>query len=104
MNKTEFARSLKESQAGVDAKLTYKGAEDIVNLVFGHVEEVLPTLEKEDGVAELNITGYVKFTVKDVDAREARNPATGETVQVDATTQVRASVGAKLKASVKPQA
>lgn len=96
MNKTEFVRSLAEAKG-----ITIKSAGEQVDNVLSHIEEVLPTIEGEDGKAVLNLTGYIKFTVKDVEAREARNPQTGETVEVDATRQVRVSAGAKLKSSVK---
>lgn len=97
MNKTQFARTLAEANG-----ISYKKGAEVVDLFLGHLEAVLPAIEKdENGVGVLNLTGYVKFTVKDVEAREARNPATGETVQVDATTSVRASVGATLKSAVK---
>jgi DNA-binding protein HU-beta len=93
MNKTQFARTLAEAN-----EISYKEGAKIVDLFLDHIERVVPTLE--DGEA-LNLTGYVKFTVKDVAAREARNPATGETVNVDATRSVRASIGATLKSAVK---
>lgn len=97
MNKTEFVRSMAQAN-----DITIKQAGEEVDRVLGHIEAVLPTIEKgEDGKAVLNLTGYIKFTVKDVDAREARNPQTGETVEVDATRQVRLSAGSKLKSAVK---
>jgi DNA-binding protein HU-beta len=93
MNKTQFARTLAEAN-----EISYKEGAKIVDLFLGHLGTVIPTLKHEEA---LNLTGYVKFTVKDVEAREARNPATGETVEVDATRSVRASVGATLKSAVK---
>jgi nucleoid DNA-binding protein len=97
MNKTQFTRTLAEAKG-----ISYKQAGEEADRFLGHLEAVLPTLEKdENGVAVLNLTGYIKFTVKDVEARTARNPQNGEEVQVDATTQVRASVGATLKSAVK---
>lgn len=93
MNKTEFARTLAEVN-----NISYKKGAEVVDMFLSHLETVVPTLA--DGEA-LNLTGYVKFTVKDVPAHEARNPQTGETVQVADTRQVRASVGSTLKQAVK---
>lgn len=93
MNKTQFARTLAEANG-----ISYKKGAEVVDLFLGHLEKVVPALGHEEA---LNLTGYIKLTVKDVEAREARNPQTGEAVQVDATRSVRASVGATLKSAVK---
>lgn len=96
MNKTEFIRSMAEAK-----EITIKSATEQVDNVLSHLAEVLPQLELVDGKGSLNLTGYLKFTVKEVEAREARNPKSGETVQVDATRQVRVSAGTAIKRSVK---
>lgn len=93
MNKTQFARTLAEKNG-----ISYKAGAEVVDLFLGHLETVIPTLGHEES---LNLTGYMKFTVKDVEARTARNPQNGEEVQVDATRSVRASVGATIKSAVK---
>jgi nucleoid DNA-binding protein len=93
MNKTQFARTLAEVN-----KVSYKEGAKIVDMFLKHLETVIPTLAHGEA---LNLTGYVKFTAKDVPAHEARNPQNGEPVQVDATRQVRASVGATLKQAIK---
>lgn len=93
MNKTQFARTLAE-KGGISYK---QGAEE-VDRFLATLHEVVAGLG--DGEA-LNLTGSVKFTVKNVPARIARNPQTGDEVQVDATRSVRASIGATLKSAVK---
>jgi DNA-binding protein HU-beta len=93
MNKTQFARTLAEAN-----KISYKKGAEVVDLFLGHLEAVVPTLGHGEA---LNLTGYVKFTVKDVEARTARNPQNGEEVSVEATRSVRASIGATLKSAVK---
>ena len=39
---------------------------------------------------DVKLVGFVDFSVKDVEAHEARNPKTGEIVQVEAKTVVKA--------------
>jgi DNA-binding protein HU-beta len=58
----------------------------------------------EDGLAagqEIAITGFGKFSVAHRDAREGRNPATGERMYIAATKAPRFSAGAQLKEAVK---
>lgn len=50
--------------------------------------------------SEVQLPGFGKFVVVAKEAREGRNPKTGETVQIAAFNQVRFKTGAKLKASV----
>jgi nucleoid DNA-binding protein len=57
-----------------------------------------------DCVAEgddVNITGYLKVKIKEVQERMGRNPKTGEDVMIPTHNQVRVSVGQKLKQAVK---
>ena len=70
-------------------------AEEVVDTVFG---TIVKTLSKGDEVA---IAGVGKFTVKLRKAREARNPKTGETVKVPATTVPKFSAAKALKDAVK---
>lgn len=93
MTKDQFVRSMAEKEG-----IAIKEAREQVNRVFGHVVDVVPTLN--DG-EKLDITGVVSFKVKDVAARKVRNPKTGEEVQKGATRKVNASVKATLKNAVK---
>ncbi len=50
---------------------------------------------------DVNVTGYLKFSQVERQARTARNPRTGETVAVPASKAMKVQVGSKLKAAVK---
>jgi len=50
---------------------------------------------------DVNITGYLKVKIKEVQERMGRNPQTGENVVIPTHNQVRVSVGKKLKEAVK---
>ncbi|WP_395397005.1 HU family DNA-binding protein [Novosphingobium sp. BL-8A] len=54
-------------------------AKKVVEAVFGAIVEAAA-----DG-NEVNLPGFGKFKVKDSPAREGRNPATGETIQIAAS-------------------
>ena len=57
--------------------LTLRHVERIVNTVF---EEIIEALSRGDRV---ELRGFGAFSVKARDARQGRNPRTGETVAVD---------------------
>lgn len=66
------------------------------------VEAVLDTIEgtlKRGG--EVVFSGFGKFHTAERSAREGRNPATGATIQIAASTVPRFSAGAALKKAVK---
>lgn len=66
------------------------------------VEAVLDTIEgtlKRGG--EVVFSGFGKFHVAQRNARQGRNPATGETIQIAASQVPRFSAGAALKKAVK---
>lgn len=46
---------------------------------------------------EVSINGFGKFKVKDSPAREGRNPATGETIQIAASKSAKFSASKTLK-------
>lgn len=46
---------------------------------------------------EVSLSGFGKFKVNDRPAREGRNPATGETIQIAASKQVKFSASKTLK-------
>jgi len=50
---------------------------------------------------EVSITGWLKAEKAPTSARVARNPRTGEEIQVPAGTRTKISVGSKLKAAGK---
>jgi len=52
---------------------------------------------------DVNFSGFGKFSVSQRGARQGRNPATGETIQIAATVVPKFSAGAGLKKAVKGQ-
>ena len=91
MNKSEFVTALAER-----ANLTKSDADEVVKAFVDVVTDELST-----GDGEVTIPGFVSFKRVDRSAREGRNPATGEKIDVPATKAVKVSAGSKLKAAVK---
>lgn len=50
---------------------------------------------------EINLTGYLKISTVQRPARMGRNPQTGESVSIPASTGVKAQPGARLKAAAR---
>ncbi|TRO83897.1 integration host factor subunit beta [Trichloromonas acetexigens] len=71
MNKSELVESLANKK-----NLTYKKAEEIVNLIFDSMTQALV----EGG--RIEIRGFGSFVVKDYKSYMGRNPKTGEVIQV----------------------
>jgi integration host factor subunit beta len=71
MNKSELVEALANENG-----LTYKRAEEIVNLVFDSMAETL-----SDG-GRIEIRGFGSFVVKDYRSYMGRNPKTGEVIKV----------------------
>ena len=95
MNKSQLAEKIYEMhvQKGMDA--SKKHAEEVVDFVF---DTITQALKKGDEVA---ISGFGTFVVKNRKARTARNPRTGETVQVAASKAPKFRAGKGLKDAVK---
>lgn len=74
---------------------TKKGSEEAVDTVF---DTIVRSLSKGDEVA---ISGFGTFLTKKRQARTARNPRTGATVQVPATQVPKFRAGKGLKEAVK---
>jgi integration host factor subunit beta len=72
MTKSELVDKLAEMKAS----LTRKESESIVNLIFDSMGDALRSGEK------VEIRGFGSFTVRERDAREARNPKSGEIVSI----------------------
>ena len=62
-------------EAGVDKSAAKKAVE----AVFAGIVEAAKSGE------EINLSGFGKFKVKDSPARQGRNPATGETIEIAAS-------------------
>lgn len=57
-------------------------------------EVVVSALERKEAV---ELKGFVSFETKEVEARTAKNPQTGEDVQVEAHTKASASIAKSLR-------
>ncbi len=90
MNKSELI-----SVAAEKAELTKKDTEKVLNAVFESIGEALAKGEK------VQVIGFGTFDARDRKAREGRNPATGETIQIPAVKVPVFKAGKALKDSVK---
>ena len=89
MNKQELAQKV----AG-DTGLSQNQAKDIVDTVFKTIADELA------GGGEVAVSGFGKFSVSERSAREGRNPATGETIQIAASKAARFSAASGLKTAL----
>ena len=89
MNKTELIATVAEK-----AELSKKDAEKAVNAVF---EGITESLKAGDKVA---LVGFGTFDVKDRAERMAKNPRTGDVVEVPATRVPGFKAGKGLKDAV----
>jgi integration host factor subunit beta len=71
MNKSELVEALANENG-----LTYKKAEEIVNLIFDSMAETLSS------GGRIEIRGFGSFVVKDYKSYMGRNPKTGEIIKV----------------------
>ena len=90
MNKADLVEAVFNKIGG-----TKKAAEEAVETVF---ETITKTLSKGDEVA---VSGFGTFLSKKRQARQARNPRTGETVHVAAMQVPKFRAGKGLKEAVK---
>jgi DNA-binding protein HU-beta len=86
MTKTELAQ-----QVAAPAGLTGEQATSAVDAVFDTIAGELAAGR------DVAIAGFGKFSVSDRAAREGRNPATGETIQIAASRSAKFSAAAALK-------
>lgn len=90
MNKKELIAFIAEQ-----ADVTQKVAEATLKATFDGITQAMV---EEGGI---QIPGFGSFTAKERAAREGRNPRTGETMQIPATTVPAFKAGTQLKESVK---
>ncbi|MGI6096772.1 MAG: HU family DNA-binding protein [Dethiobacteria bacterium] len=90
MNKSELISSVAEKTG-----LTKKDTEKVVNAVFESINESLSRGDK------VQLIGFGTFDVRQRGAREGRNPATGEPIQIQAARVPVFKPGKALKESVK---
>ena len=89
MNKVELASAVAEKVGS-----SKKQSTEVVDVILNVIKD-----ELVDG-GEIAITGFGKFSVVDRDARVARNPLTGEDIQVPAKKAVKFKASSTLKAEV----
>ena len=89
MNKSELVDAL----AG-EKNLTYKKAEEIVNIIFDSMASTLSS------GGRIEIRGFGSFVVKDYKAYMGRNPKTGEVIKVNPKKLPFFKVGKELREKV----
>ena len=89
MNNSDLADHLAGATGATKAD-----ASKAVDLVFAAIADAAAKGE------EVSLNGFGKFKVKDVLAREGRNPATGETIKIAAAKTVKFSAGKAFKDAV----
>jgi DNA-binding protein HU-beta len=89
MTKSEFV-----DQVADRAGLSKKDAGDAVEAFLETVEDALKR------GSEVSFSGFGKFSVSERSAREGRNPATGEKIQISASKVPKFTAGAALKKAV----
>ncbi|MBI2023612.1 HU family DNA-binding protein [Candidatus Giovannonibacteria bacterium] len=95
MNKAQLAEKVYDLHVKKGVDVSKKHADEVVDFVFDCITDAL---KKGD---EVSIAGFGGFVVKQRKARTARNPRTGEMVQVPATKVPRFKAGKALKDAVK---
>ncbi len=90
MTKSELVEIISES----NNVLTRKESELVVNIVFDSIADALKSGEK------VEIRGFGSFTVREREAREARNPKSGELVTIPAKRTPFFKTGKDLKERV----
>ena len=90
MTKQEFV-----DQVADRAGLSKKDAAGAVDAFLDTVEDALKR------GSEVSFSGFGKFSVSDRAAREGRNPATGEKIQIAASRVPKFTAGAGLKKAIK---
>jgi integration host factor subunit beta len=89
MNKSELIEALAKEK-----DLPLRKAEEVVNTVFGEMENALINEER------VEIRGLGSFKVKDYDGYKGRNPKTGEIINVGQKKLPFFKVGKELKERV----
>ena len=90
MNKTELIRQISEN-----ASMTKADAGAALDAIIKAITDTLASGE------DVSLIGFGTFTVKERAAREGRNPATGETIQIPASKVPAFKAGKALKDAVK---
>ncbi len=89
MNKGDFIKFISENN-----NCTQGMAEKVINMF---TSSVIDAISKGN---EISLIGFGSFSVQKVEAREGRNPRTGNTLKIAAYNQPKFKVGQKLKDAV----
>jgi integration host factor subunit beta len=89
MNKSQLIEALAKAEG-----LTIKKAENIINIMFGAIEDALARGDR------VEIRDFGSFKVKEYDGYQGRNPKTGEIISVEKKKLPFFKVGKELKESV----
>ena len=92
MTKSEFV-----DQVADRANLSKKDAGDAVDAMLETIEGALKR------GSEVTFSGFGKFSVSQRSAREGRNPATGEKIQIKASKAAKFSAASGLKSTLNPE-
>jgi len=95
MNKAQLAEKVYEMHAQKGVDVSKKHADEVVDFVFDTITAMLKKGE------EVSIAGFGVFSIRRSAARTARNPRTGEMVQVAASNKPKFRAGKALKEAVK---
>ncbi|MDE0206242.1 MAG: HU family DNA-binding protein [Candidatus Tectomicrobia bacterium] len=88
MQKRDFVKAV---VSGSETDLTVKDVEKVVEAVFREMGRTL------SGRGRFAWAGFGTFTVRDLAARQGRNPQTGEAMRVEATRRVAFRAAPALK-------
>ena len=86
MNKTDLINVVM-----AETNLSEKDVKAVINATFSAVSNALKEGDK------VQLLGFGTFDVKEVDAREGRNPKTGESISIDAHKKVSFTTAQSLK-------
>lgn len=89
MNKKVFADYISEKHS-----CTRKEARHVIDMFTSSVTSVLAEGK------EISLIGFGNFSVSKIEARDGRNPRTGEPLKIPAYNQVKFKVGKKMKNAV----
>ena len=89
MNKTEFVKHIAQQH-----NCSQVEADKIINMF---TSSVIDALSKGN---EISLIGFGSFSVQKVEAREGRNPRTGDALKIAAYNKTKFKVGQKLKDAV----
>ena len=89
MNKTEFVKHIAQQHSCSQVE-----ADKIINMFTSSVIDAMGQGK------EISLIGFGSFSVQRVEAREGRNPRTGDALKIAAYNQPKFKVGQKLKDAV----